>query len=71
MKDYRVILQDMPGKIKSLVAEDPTGYGTILINSRLNRETQKECFEHERRHLENDDITAACGADLIEKEAHK
>lgn len=70
MSDYRVILEDMPWSIKSFVKEDSAGYGTIVVNSRLNHETQVKCYDHEVKHLEGEDFSNK-DVDEIELTAHK
>ena len=65
---YKVILCDMPVAIRSFVKSDGEWH-TIVINARLSRERQRECFLHELKHIRNGDFEKA-DADAIERAAH-
>lgn len=43
---------------------------TIVINSRLSTEMQKEAYKHEMDHIQNGDFEKRCPANLIEVNAH-
>lgn len=68
------VLIDMPCTIRGFMKEtvEPDGeYFTVVINSRMSHETQKDTAEHENEHLEHDDFYSGENIDLIEKERHK
>lgn len=63
-----VLLMDMPPTIHGFIKETD-GYYTIVINSRLSRDMQQQCFLHELEHLENNDFEKD-NADEIERMRH-
>lgn len=69
MSDYHVIMQDMPGSVKSFCKEDPE-HVTIVINSRLSSETQVMAYRHELEHIGNDDFRKL-DVQSVETAAHK
>lgn len=68
--DYRIIFEDMPPRGAGFVREDPDGYYTIVLNSRLSYERQVEAAKHELRHIDHDDLERSIAADQIENQAH-
>lgn len=68
--DYSVVLRDMPGHVKGFIHEDSTGYGTIVINSRLSHEEQQDIYKHELHHIKGNDFEKD-GIQVIECAAHK
>ena len=68
MTDYHVVIKDMPPTIRGFTVQE-TDFVTIVINSRLNRETQLEAYKHEIKHIRNDDFKRK-DIQLIEMEAH-
>lgn len=69
-EDIRVVVVEMPARIKSYTVEKD-GYYTILINSILAREQQLKEYEHEHDHIIRGDFDRSCSADLIEFHAHR
>lgn len=66
---YRTVLLNLPTTVRSFVMHDPD-CDTIVINARLPHDVQKECFIHERNHIEQADFD--CGnVDLVECLAHR
>lgn len=51
--DYRIVLKDMPPRGAGFVREDPDGYYTIVLNSRLTHERQAEAAQHEIWHIDH------------------
>lgn len=68
--DVITILYDMPSGIKSFVRHNPDDTFTIILNSRLSYESQRERYKHEIRHLLSCDFEKS-NADKIEAEAHR
>ena len=60
MEDVRVICADLPPHIKGMLVKtfDEEDYYTIVINSRLNAEQQRETYEHEIKHMKAKDFDA-------------
>ncbi len=67
---YHVELLDLPYSIRSFVRHNQDGSDTIILNSRLNRETQIEAMMHEIEHIDNDDFYSDMTVDQIEMERH-
>lgn len=55
--DKRVILQDLPTEVRGFVYQDETGEPVIVVNSRLTREQNLKTYDHEIRHIENNELT--------------
>jgi Zn-dependent peptidase ImmA (M78 family) len=66
MFDYRIVLLDLPCKIKGTTTKDENDFYTIYINARLSDEQQIETFLHELEHIKNDDYYGTC-ADQLER----
>lgn len=64
--DHTVIYADMPCTIKGFtrLTDD---YYTIVLNSRLSLEEQKETYRHELDHLQDGDFYSERDADSIER----
>ena len=62
-------LIDLPTSIRGLTKQNPDGSYTILINARMNDETQRKAYAHEVRHIEFEDFNS-CEADEIERKRH-
>ena len=60
--------KDIPGK--EMVTENEDGTYTILINARLNYETQLEAFNHAMKHINNNDFEKT-DVQIIEAVAHR
>lgn len=68
---HRVIYQDLPCSIPGYIRMDPEGYCTIILNSRLSSERNRETYDHELKHIENDDLYSQDSAGEIEELRHK
>ena len=64
-------LYDLPTRIKSFVKKNGDDSLTIVINSRLSYDCQRECYKHELAHIQNDDFDTCMSVDEIEVEAHR
>ncbi len=69
MTDTRVIYEDLPTTIGGCVKETD-GFYTIILNSRMTREQNKETYVHEQFHIDNGDFDREHAAGKIENEAH-
>ena len=66
----RVVLIPLPYSVKGFIKADENGYETIVLNSRLNHETNMKTFIHELKHIQNGDLTKECCVDYIELLRH-
>ena len=74
MMDYRVVFMDMPGTIRGYALRsfgDAGDFYTIVLNSRLNREQNRNSFRHEIAHILRGDFDSGKTTDEIEKEVHE
>lgn len=71
ISDVRIVLQDLPVEIKGFTIVDENDYSTIVLNSRYNRETNLETYQHELSHIEGGDFYRTESADEIESRAHQ
>ena len=62
-------LLDLPTTIRGFVRETIEGY-TIVLNSRMSSETQRNTYQHELRHIMRGDLDSLDDIDRIEKEMH-
>ena len=77
----KVILLDLPCAVHGFVVSDGFDFYTIVLNSRLSYEMQRQAYMHEVSHIENGDISRMqdinrdlmedCGADIIEALRHQ
>ncbi len=73
MDEVNVIYADLPPRIKGMLVKtfDEEECYTIVLNSRLSAEQNRETYEHEMRHLkENDFDQADKDVDQIEMVRH-
>lgn len=70
MHDINIVLMDNPFGIKGSVNKNDDGSYTVIINSKLNAEQQREVYLHEVEHIENGDFDKT-DVDIIEHDAHK
>ena len=68
--DYHVRFIEFHGPVKEAVVPNEDGSYTILIESTLSREQQRQKFLHALAHIYKHDFEKECSVDLIEKEAH-
>lgn len=53
----RVIVMDLPTKIKGFVYLDSTFTPCIVLNARMPREIQKKTYRHEIQHIRRGELT--------------
>lgn len=53
----KVILLDLPCAVHGFVVSDGFDFYTIVLNSRLSYEMQRQAYMHEVSHIENGDIS--------------
>lgn len=63
-------LMPLPHRLKGYVCETCGDY-TVILNSRLSREQNKETYLHELEHIDCDDLRSLLSADEIEETRHK
>lgn len=71
--EVKVIFCDLPPSVKGMLVKtfDEDECYTVVINSRLNAEQQREAYEHELRHLKAKDFDEIDkSADQIERLRH-
>lgn len=66
----RIILMDLPPKIKGFVSR-VDDEETIVLNSRLSREANQETFKHELEHIAGNDFYRNCDVNITECIRHK
>lgn len=54
--EYRVYLVKLPASIHGAVRVDKDGFPSIYINNDLSPKAKKAAFDHEMRHIINDDL---------------
>ena len=77
----KVILLYLPFAVHGFLVSDGFDFYTIVLNSRLSYEMQRQAYMHEVSHIENGDISRMqdinrdlmedCGADIIEALRHQ
>ena len=60
---------DLPCRVKAVSIENEDGSYTVILNSKLNYEQNLEGYQHEIRHIDNNDFCKEC-TDRIEYYAH-
>lgn len=68
MKDVIIRTLPLPSHVKAFTVTDPQGDYNVYINSALSLEQQKRSFDHEQRHIDNDDFYREESASIIEAE---
>lgn len=68
--DVNTVFANMPSTIKAYTVANADMSYTIVLNARLNYESQLLAYHHEMKHIENADYDKKCSADLIEYYAH-
>lgn len=56
MIDYIVRLVNLPGDIHGAARLSEDGFVNIYINDQLSPDAQRRAFEHELRHIRNNDF---------------
>ena len=54
--EYRVYLVKLPATIHGAVRLDQDGFPSIYINDDLSPKAKRDAFDHEMRHIKNDDM---------------
>ena len=67
----RVVLHNMPTDVRGFLVADAEGGHTVLLNSRLSWEQNRETYLHELRHIEGGDLYSDDDADELEEKQHK
>ncbi|MBO5857022.1 MAG: hypothetical protein J6Q87_02110 [Clostridia bacterium] len=57
----------MPLTIRAFTVPDANGDYNIYINNNLSDEAKKRSFEHEKKHIENNDFSSSELARVIER----
>ena len=69
-ENFNVVMKDLPTSIGGFTKETD-GYYTIVLNSRMTYERNKQNYIHEKDHIDNRDFDRYCSVDQIEVEACK
>ena len=56
MEEDIVYLENLPTSVRGLCFLGEDGEPVIVLNSRLTREQNRKTYNHEKRHIENDDL---------------
>lgn len=51
-----MILQDLPTSVRGFVFLGDDGEPVIVVNSRLTREQNIRTYDHEKKHIEKDEL---------------
>lgn len=71
IENYTTIFLDLPYAIKGFLLYDAADdYYTIVINSRMSYEKNKETFEHEIEHIKNGDFHKYRNVGMLELALH-
>ena len=57
MSNYRVTLANLPVSIRGFVYLESDGVPRIVLNANLTREQNRKTYNHEVRHIENNELT--------------
>ena len=57
MDQQRVVLQNLPTSVKGFCFLDEDGEPVVVVNSRLTWEQNVQAYEHEQRHIRNNELT--------------
>lgn len=61
-----VTYADMPEHIKGLTLFDLLGNYSIILNSKIDLESQRNAYQHEMNHINNGDTAGGIDYDTIE-----
>ena len=56
MEENKAILVDLPTSVRGMVYHEDDGTPVIVLNARLTREQNRRTFDHERRHIDRDEM---------------
>jgi Zn-dependent peptidase ImmA (M78 family) len=68
--EYLTIFKDLPTQIKALTIKNRDDSYTVILNSRLSYEQQRQSFLHELQHITNYDLEKECDIDELEYMVH-
>ena len=54
--EERVILLDLPTSVRGFVFLDENGEPAIVLNARLTREQNRRTYDHEKSHIDRDEL---------------
>ena len=54
--EYAVRLLNLPGDVSGVVRLSEDGFANIYINDQLSPQAKRKAFDHEARHIDNDDF---------------
>ena len=55
--EEHTILMDLPTSVRGLVFHDDDGDPVIVLNARLTREQNRKTYDHEKKHVKNNELT--------------
>lgn len=71
MDNYMVVYDNLPYKINAFTMyHSMDDFYTIILNSRISQDCAQRAFEHELKHIENDDFNKSQNINEIETLAH-
>ena len=71
VENYITIFENLPYKVSGFIMYDSADdYYTIVLNSRLSYEENKKTFEHELKHIKNNDFLKCHNVELLEASMH-
>ena len=56
MDEDLVFLENLPTSVRGFCFLGEDGEPVIVLNSRLTREQNRKTYEHEKKHIANDDL---------------
>lgn len=56
MDEDIVYFENLPTSVRGLCFLDENGEPVIILNSRLTHEQNRKTYDHEKKHIENDDL---------------
>lgn len=71
MDNYAVIYDNLPHKINAFTMHHPVdNFYTIILNSRISCDCAQKAFEHELKHIKNQDFNDYKNVSEVETLAH-
>lgn len=71
MNEVTTRLINLPTTIRAFTARDTEGDFNIYLNARMNDIQRMEAYQHEMRHIINDDFYKNGSIDAIEAHLHR
>ena len=56
MEDDIIVLENLPTSVRGFCFLSEDGDPVIVLNSRLTREQNRRTYDHEKKHIVNDDL---------------